>query len=224
MERERKIDLERIKELNEDFYNDVVRLGDMFSRYATLIQRMVKVDILEIDCDGIVPVFLERDNKYEFEDDGNTYTDGLEIRCGWILPIIGGSGQDFKSLKQEGYKYTTFDELTKGMYLRDGQDSYVLLTYNSYIRVKDGRYTRRFTTVYYRKANFALDFRDYKRVNRIAYINDNYDKDMIFYDLHSCANLCREITVDYKKISEYLEIGELAKAEDVNLFVPKYYD
>lgn len=219
MEREKEIDLERIKELNGDLYSDVIRLGNMFTRYATLIQRMVKVDDLKIDVANIIPVFFERENKYEFEDDGNTHTDGLEIQCGWILPVIGGSGHDFK----EEYKYINLSALTDGMYLTDDHDSYVSLTYNAYIRIKDGRYRRCFTSLYYRKANFAFDFREIKKANRITYINDNYDKDTIFNDLHSCVNLCREITADYKKIEEYLEIVKLAKEEDINLYISRRY-
>lgn len=219
MEKETKIELSRLKELNENLYEDVVRLGDMFSRYATLVQRAVKIKGLKIDVDGIVPIIFERENKYDFEDDGNTHADGLEIQCGWLLPLIGGREKDF----EEGYNYINLSPLVDGMYMEDERNGYVSLTYNAYIRVRDGRYKRQFTSLYYRKPGFSIDMREMQKAHRITYINNNYDKDAIFMDLKSCSKLCGEIAADYLKGEEYLKIVELSKSDDINLYVPKYY-
>ena len=154
----------------------------------------------------------EEKNPYEYCNDGNTSTEGVYINTLWMVPVkADGVTYDEKELVP-----AHISTLENRFFVEDLVGCIVLKD-EAQVRLSDGRYRRRFTSLYWYPPKYSIDSKapSSDKCERITYITDNYDRDYIFQDLKNNLKLGRRIRSDFEKAFEYQKLLSVAKEFDL---------
>lgn len=207
---------ERIEQLNPELLKDIMHTEVMLRKYIETIKKALSDNNIIVG-DTMVTTHYESPNDYEFLDDGNTSTEGVCINTIWMIPVRAKDvGFDINDLRLAHFKSLNY-------MLTGNLVGYIVLTNESSIRLLDGRYGNKFTTLHWYLPRFALDADASHEDNHVCIrrINDNYDKDYIFMDLKNGLKLVNKIESDFHKAFQYQEFLEIAKT--FGLEPPQFY-
>lgn len=144
-----------------------------------------------------VRTVIERSEGYDFENDGNTHTDGYEYVIRYIMPMCQDPKADPAYYRRRGI------EDPKGLYC----ENVLFFEYTIRERVSDGRLSSPFVTLYYSRPSLTSYDTDptskgYHVVNnnpiQIDHNNDNYPLDSVI-NVRNAARCIEMITTDQER-------------------------